>query len=81
MKSIFVHFCCMFMLILYTNSCIISISNEREVNTMTRKELANKVFDILRTDMTLIGKTDAELWESIAETDDITLLTFLEDNE
>lgn len=48
---------------------------------MTRKELANKVFDILRTDMTLIGKTDAELWESIAETDDITLLTFLEDNE
>lgn len=48
---------------------------------MSRKEIANKVFDILRTDMTLIGKTDTELWESIAETDDITLLTFLEEAE
>lgn len=48
---------------------------------MSRKELANKVFDILRTDMTLIGKTDAELWKSIAETDDNTLLTFLEEVE
>lgn len=48
---------------------------------MTRKELANKVFDILRIDMQLINKTDAELWKSIAETDDTTLLTFLKDNE
>lgn len=48
---------------------------------MDRKELANKVFDILRVDMTLIGKPDEELWKSIAETDDVTLLTFLEDNE
>jgi len=48
---------------------------------MSRKELANKVFDILRVDMTLIGKSDEELWKSIAETDDITLLTFLEEAE
>lgn len=48
---------------------------------MSRKELANKVFDILREDMTLIGTPDEELWKSIAETDDQTLLTFLEDNE
>lgn len=48
---------------------------------MSRKELANKVFDILREDMTLIGKPDEELWKSIAETDDITLLTFLEEAE
>lgn len=48
---------------------------------MTRKELANKVFDILRSDMQLIGKSDAELWKSIAETDDISLLTFLEEQE
>lgn len=48
---------------------------------MDRKELANKVFDILRVDMTLIGKSDEELWKSIAETDNITLLTFLEEAE
>lgn len=58
-----------------------SVSDEREVQTMTRKELANKVFDILRTDMQLISKTDEELWKSIAETDDNTLLTFLEEAE
>jgi hypothetical protein len=46
---------------------------------MSRKELANKVFDILRVDMTLIGKSDEELWKSIAETDDITLLTFIDE--
>ena len=48
---------------------------------MTRKELANKVFDILRSDIQLISKTDEELWKSIAETDDQTLLTFLEDQD
>ena len=48
---------------------------------MSRKELANKVFDILRSDMQLISKTDEELWKSIAETDDQTLLTFLEDQD
>lgn len=48
---------------------------------MTRKELANKVFDILRSDMQLINKSDEELWKSIDETDDQTLLTFLEDQE
>lgn len=48
---------------------------------MTRKEIANKVFDILRSDMQLISKSDEELWKSIAETDDITLLTFLEEQE
>ena len=48
---------------------------------MTRKELANKVFDILRSDMQLINKSDEELWKSIAETDDNTLLTFLEEQE
>jgi hypothetical protein len=71
----------MFILTIYPKRCIISISNEREVNTMTRKELANKVFDILRTDMQLISKTDEELWKSIAETDDNTLLTFLDEAE
>lgn len=48
---------------------------------MSRKELASKVFDILRSDMQLIPYTDKELWKSIAETDDTTLLTWLEDNE
>ena len=48
---------------------------------MTRKELANKVFEILRSDMQLISKSDEELWQSIAETDDRTLLTFLEEQE
>lgn len=48
---------------------------------MTRKELANKVFEILRSDMQLISKSDEELWQSIVETDDRTLLTFLEDQE
>lgn len=48
---------------------------------MTRKELGNKVFDILRSDMQLINKSDEELWKSIAETDDQTLLTFLEEQE
>ena len=48
---------------------------------MSRKELANKVFDILKVDMTLIDTPDEELWESIAETDDQTLLTFLEEAE
>ena len=48
---------------------------------MTRKELANKVFEILRSDMQLISKSDEELWQSIAETDNRTLLTFLEDQE
>ena len=52
-----------------------------ETVEMTRKELANKVFDILRTDMQLIGKSDLDLWESIAETDDNTLLQFLNENE
>lgn len=74
-------FYCIKVFTTYNKKCIISVSDEREVNAMTRKELANKVFDILRTDMTLIGKSDEELWKSIAETDDITLLTFLEDNE
>lgn len=74
-------FYCIFIFTTYNKKCIISVSDEREVNTMSRKELANKVFDILRVDMTLIGKSDEELWKSIAETDDITLLTFLEDNE
>ena len=48
---------------------------------MSRKELANKVFDILRGDMQLLNKTDQELWQSIAETDDTTLLTWLEECE
>ena len=48
---------------------------------MTRKELGIKVFDILRGDMQLISKSDEELWRSIAETDDQTLLTFLEEQE
>lgn len=48
---------------------------------MTRKEIADKVFNILRSDMQLINKTDTELWKSIAETDDQTLLTFLEEQE
>lgn len=48
---------------------------------MTRKELVNKVFEILRSDMQLISKSDEELWQSIAETDDRTLLTFLEEQE
>lgn len=48
---------------------------------MERKELANKVFELLRSDMQLLNKKDAELWQSIAETDDVTLLTFLEENE
>lgn len=45
---------------------------------MTRKELANKVFDVLRCDMQLIGKTDLELWQAIGETDDETLLGWLQ---
>lgn len=48
---------------------------------MSRKELANKVFELLRSDMQLLDKTDLDLWQSIAETDDNTLLTFLEENE
>lgn len=44
---------------------------------MTKEELANKVFDALRSDMQLIHKTDEELWRAIAETDDNTLLTWL----
>ena len=48
---------------------------------MTRKELANKVFELLKEDMQLLNKTDEELWRSIAKTDDETLLTFLEENE
>lgn len=48
---------------------------------MTRKELANKVFDVLRSDMQLIGKTDLELWQAIAETDDNSLLEWLGKHE
>ena len=46
--------------------------------SIDREELANKVFDALRADMQLIHKTDEELWRAIAETDDISLLTWLE---
>lgn len=45
---------------------------------MDRKELANKVFEQLRDDMQLLNKTDMELWQAIAETDDKTLLEWLE---
>ena len=45
---------------------------------MSRRELANVVFELLRLDMQLLNKTDLELWQSIAETDDNTLLEWLE---
>lgn len=48
---------------------------------MSRKELANKVFDVLRSDMQLLNKTDAELWQSVAETDDNTLVEWLKESE
>lgn len=38
---------------------------------MTRKELANKVFDYLRKTLTV---NDIVIWEAIAETDDQSLL-------
>lgn len=46
---------------------------------MSRKELANKVFEMLRADMQLLNKSDLELWKAIAETDDNSLLKYLED--
>lgn len=39
---------------------------------MARKELANKVFEIVRK---YSSKTDIEIWQAIAETDDISLLS------
>lgn len=48
---------------------------------MSRKELANKVFELLRSDMQLLNKTDVELWKSIAETDNNTLLEWLKESE
>lgn len=48
---------------------------------MSRKELANKVFEILRSDMQLLNKSDLDLWQAIAETDDNTLLEWLKESE
>ena len=48
---------------------------------MTRKEIANKVFEIICSDMQYINITDREIWKSIAETDDESLLQFLSDHE
>lgn len=48
---------------------------------MTRKELANRVFDIITTDMAMIGTPEEEIWQSIAETDDVSLLTFYEEHK
>lgn len=45
---------------------------------MTRKELAIKVFDIIKNDDTIMIK-DIDIWKSIATTDDISLLSFYEE--
>lgn len=47
---------------------------------MTRKELANKAFEIISSDMQYIELSDNEIWKAIAETDDKSLLTFLEEH-
>lgn len=48
---------------------------------MNRKELANRVFDIITSDMAMIGTSEEEIWQSIAETDDASLLTFYEEHK
>lgn len=45
---------------------------------MTRKELAIKVFDIIKNDDTIMIK-DIDIWKTIATTDDISLLSFYEE--
>lgn len=45
---------------------------------MTRKELEKKAFEIVRSDMALIGTTDEEILQEIAEASDSDLLTFIE---
>lgn len=44
---------------------------------MTRAELANEMFKVLKKDFGNI-KSDKELWKAIAETDDQTCLNELE---
>ena len=46
---------------------------------MTRKEIANELFKILKEDSALrVVWTDAEIWKAIAETDDESALNELE---
>ncbi len=46
---------------------------------MTRKELANELFKIIKQDRALkVVWTDAEIWKAIAETDDESALNELE---
>lgn len=46
---------------------------------MKRKELANKVYEIIKNDMQMIGVKDTDIWKAIAETDDKTLLEYIEE--
>ena len=46
---------------------------------MNRTELESKVFEVLRSDMALIGVTDQQIQTSIEETSDEDLLAFLEE--
>lgn len=45
---------------------------------MSRDDLANAVFEFLSKQMFCIVK-DAEIWRSIAKTDDVSLLTLYEE--
>lgn len=45
---------------------------------MSRDDLANAVFEFFKRTNVCIVK-DADIWRSIAQTDDVSLLTFYED--
>ena len=45
---------------------------------MSRDDLANAVFEFFKYNSEVMVK-DADIWRSIAQTDDVSLLTFYED--
>ena len=48
---------------------------------MDRKELAHAAYQIFLRDMKAIGENDLEVWKAIAETDDVSLMDFVEEKK
>lgn len=48
---------------------------------MTRKELAQKAYEIFKRDNKAFGDNDVEVWKAIAETDDDSLEEWVYEHE